>query len=109
MLYGFSRTLSNIAEKYNEKNKEDKPWFDFRKWYQVMKKSIDEKKQKWEEARAKYVVSSGFKFTCLISKSVTLYLKAKVSAVRLLSIMTFFLENISPCVLIDFFFFWCYY
>lgn len=59
-----------------------------------MKKSVDEKKQKWEEARAKYVVSSGFKFTCLISKSVTLYLKAKVSAVRLLSIMTFFLENI---------------
>ncbi|XP_032722718.1 TATA box-binding protein-associated factor RNA polymerase I subunit B isoform X2 [Lontra canadensis] len=51
-------TLSNIAEKYNEKNKEDKPWFDFRKWYQVMKKSVDEKKQKWEEARAKYVWKS---------------------------------------------------
>lgn len=57
-----------------------------------MKKSIDEKKQKWEEARAKYVVSSGFRFICLIYKSVTLYLKAEVSAVRLLSIMTFFLE-----------------
>ncbi|KAF3826340.1 hypothetical protein GH733_008865 [Mirounga leonina] len=51
-------TLSNIAEKYNEKNKEDKPWFDFRKWYQVMKKSVDEKKQKWEEARAKYMWKS---------------------------------------------------
>ncbi|XP_048951494.1 TATA box-binding protein-associated factor RNA polymerase I subunit B isoform X2 [Canis lupus baileyi] len=51
-------TLSNIAEKYNEKNKEDKPWFDFRKWYQVMKRSIDEKKQKWEEARAKYLWKS---------------------------------------------------
>ncbi|KAK2500631.1 hypothetical protein MC885_011910 [Smutsia gigantea] len=51
-------SLSNIAEKYNKKNKEDKPWFDFRKWYQVMKKSIDEKKQKWEEARAKYLWKS---------------------------------------------------
>nr|XP_005908490.1 PREDICTED: TATA box-binding protein-associated factor RNA polymerase I subunit B [Bos mutus] len=48
-------SLSNIAKKYNEKNKEDKPWFDFRKWYQVMKKAIDEKKQKWEEARAKFL------------------------------------------------------
>ncbi|XP_060042982.1 TATA box-binding protein-associated factor RNA polymerase I subunit B isoform X2 [Erinaceus europaeus] len=51
-------SLSDIAEKYNEKNKKDKPWFDFRKWYQVMKKSIDEKKQKWEEARAKYLWKS---------------------------------------------------
>lgn len=33
----------------------DKPQFDFRKWYQVMKKTFDEKRQKWEEARAKYV------------------------------------------------------
>ncbi|XP_031322408.2 TATA box-binding protein-associated factor RNA polymerase I subunit B [Camelus dromedarius] len=51
-------SLSSIAEKYNEDNKEDKPWFDFRKWYQVMKKAIDEKKQKWEEARAKYIWKS---------------------------------------------------
>ncbi|XP_032981285.1 TATA box-binding protein-associated factor RNA polymerase I subunit B isoform X2 [Rhinolophus ferrumequinum] len=51
-------SLSTIAEKYNEENKEDKPWFDFRKWYQVMKKSFDDKKQKWEEARAKYVWKS---------------------------------------------------
>lgn len=51
-------SLSNIAEKHNEGNKEDKPWFDFRKWYQVMKKAIDEKKQKWEEARAKYLWKS---------------------------------------------------
>ncbi|KAM5249826.1 TATA box-binding protein-associated factor RNA polymerase I subunit B isoform 2-T2 [Hipposideros larvatus] len=51
-------SLSTIAEKYNEENKEDKPWFDFRKWYQVMKKSFDEKKQKWEEARAKYMWKS---------------------------------------------------
>ncbi|XP_016054646.1 PREDICTED: TATA box-binding protein-associated factor RNA polymerase I subunit B [Miniopterus natalensis] len=51
-------SLSAIAETYNEENKEEKPWFDFRKWYQVMKKSFDEKKQKWEEARAKYVWKS---------------------------------------------------
>ncbi|XP_066090711.1 TATA box-binding protein-associated factor RNA polymerase I subunit B isoform X1 [Saccopteryx bilineata] len=51
-------TLSTVAERYNEENKEDKPWFDFRKWYQVMKKSFDEKKQQWEEARAKYVWKS---------------------------------------------------
>ncbi|XP_062934514.1 TATA box-binding protein-associated factor RNA polymerase I subunit B isoform X2 [Cynocephalus volans] len=51
-------SLSNLAEKHNEKNKEDKPWFDFRKWYQVMKKTVDEKKQKWEEARAKYLWKS---------------------------------------------------
>ncbi|XP_039744029.1 TATA box-binding protein-associated factor RNA polymerase I subunit B isoform X2 [Pteropus medius] len=51
-------SLSTIAEKHNEENKEDKPWFDFRKWYQVMKKSFDEKKQKWEEARAKFVWKS---------------------------------------------------
>ena len=44
----------------------DKPWFDFRKWYQVMKKSFDEEKQKWEEARAKYVTSSSFRFTDLL-------------------------------------------
>ncbi|XP_044910918.1 TATA box-binding protein-associated factor RNA polymerase I subunit B isoform X1 [Felis catus] len=51
-------SLSNTAEKHNENNKEDRPWFDFRKWYQVMKKSIDEKKQEWEEARAKYLWKS---------------------------------------------------
>ncbi|XP_023599483.1 TATA box-binding protein-associated factor RNA polymerase I subunit B isoform X2 [Myotis lucifugus] len=51
-------SLSAIAETYNEENKEDKPCFDFRKWYQVMKKSFDEKKQKWEEARAKFVWKS---------------------------------------------------
>ncbi|XP_037668928.1 TATA box-binding protein-associated factor RNA polymerase I subunit B isoform X5 [Choloepus didactylus] len=51
-------SLSNLAEKYNEKNKEDKPWFNFRKWYQVMKKTVDEKKQKWEQARAKYLWKS---------------------------------------------------
>ncbi|GAB5570064.1 TATA box-binding protein-associated factor RNA polymerase I subunit B isoform X3 [Prionailurus iriomotensis] len=58
-------SLSNTAEKYNENNKEaggqDKPWFDFRKWYQVMKKSIDEKKQEWEEARAKFVTEDAEK------------------------------------------------
>ncbi|XP_069350618.1 TATA box-binding protein-associated factor RNA polymerase I subunit B isoform X1 [Eulemur rufifrons] len=54
----FEWSLSNLAEKYNKKNKKDKPWFDFRKWYQVMKKTVDEKKHKWEEARAKYMWKS---------------------------------------------------
>ncbi|XP_021104038.1 TATA box-binding protein-associated factor RNA polymerase I subunit B isoform X2 [Heterocephalus glaber] len=51
-------SLSDLAEVNNEKNKTDKPWFSFRKWYQVMKKSVDEKKQNWEEARAKYLWKS---------------------------------------------------
>lgn len=46
-----------------------------------MKKAVDEKKQKWEEARAKYVISSSFRFTYFIFKSVTLHLKAEVSSV----------------------------
>ncbi|XP_062064934.1 TATA box-binding protein-associated factor RNA polymerase I subunit B isoform X1 [Lepus europaeus] len=50
-------SLSDLAEDYNEDH-QDKPWFDFRKWYQVMKKTVDEKKQKWEEARAKYLWKS---------------------------------------------------
>ncbi|KAH0518535.1 Grainyhead-like protein 1-like protein [Microtus ochrogaster] len=37
-----------------EFNLPDKPQFDFRKWYQVMKKTFDEKRRQWEEARAKY-------------------------------------------------------
>ncbi|XP_010627363.1 TATA box-binding protein-associated factor RNA polymerase I subunit B [Fukomys damarensis] len=51
-------SLSDLAEVHNEKNKTDKPWFNFRTWYQVMKKSVDEKKLKWEEARAKYMWKS---------------------------------------------------
>ncbi|KAF6106579.1 TATA-box binding protein associated factor, RNA polymerase I subunit B [Phyllostomus discolor] len=51
-------SLSAVAETHNEENKEDKPWFDFRKWYHVVKKSFDEKKRKLEEARAKYVWKS---------------------------------------------------
>ncbi|CAH7301809.1 Taf1b [Phodopus roborovskii] len=47
-------SYSGLAEAYNEEHTEDKPQFDFRKWYQVMKKTFDEKRQKWEEARAKY-------------------------------------------------------
>lgn len=46
-----------------------------------MKKAIDEKKQKWEEARAKYVTSSSFRRFYFILKSVTLHLKAEVSLV----------------------------
>ncbi|XP_036026916.1 TATA box-binding protein-associated factor RNA polymerase I subunit B isoform X2 [Onychomys torridus] len=47
-------SYSGLAEAYNEKHREDKPQFEFRKWYQVMKKTFDEKRRKWEEARAKY-------------------------------------------------------
>lgn len=47
-------SYSGLAETYNEEHKEDKPQFDFRKWYQVMKKTFDEKRRQWEEARAKY-------------------------------------------------------
>lgn len=46
-----------------------------------MKKSLDEKKQKWEETRAKYVLSSSLRFIYFIFKSVTLHLKAEVSSV----------------------------
>ncbi|XP_049997874.1 TATA box-binding protein-associated factor RNA polymerase I subunit B isoform X2 [Alexandromys fortis] len=47
-------SYAGLAETYNEEHKEDKPQFDFRKWYQVMKKTFDEKRRQWEEARAKY-------------------------------------------------------
>ncbi|XP_051012856.1 TATA box-binding protein-associated factor RNA polymerase I subunit B [Acomys russatus] len=47
-------SYSDLAEAYNEGHREDKPQFNFRKWYQVMKKAFDEKKQKREEARARY-------------------------------------------------------
>lgn len=49
-------SYSDLAEAYNEGHKEETPQFDFRKWYQVMKKTFDEKRRKWEEARAKYVL-----------------------------------------------------
>lgn len=47
-------SYSDLAEAYNEQHREDTPQFDFRKWYQVMKKTFDEKRRKWEEARARY-------------------------------------------------------
>ncbi|XP_074144214.1 TATA box-binding protein-associated factor RNA polymerase I subunit B isoform X2 [Sminthopsis crassicaudata] len=47
-------SLSSLAQEHNENNYEDGPCFDFRKWYQIMKKVIDEKQQKQEEFRAKY-------------------------------------------------------
>ncbi|XP_068963866.1 TATA box-binding protein-associated factor RNA polymerase I subunit B isoform X4 [Petaurus breviceps papuanus] len=51
-------SLSNLAQEKNENNHEGKPCFDFRKWYQIMKKVIDEKQQKREEFRAKYLWKS---------------------------------------------------
>ncbi|XP_021517255.1 TATA box-binding protein-associated factor RNA polymerase I subunit B isoform X1 [Meriones unguiculatus] len=47
-------SYSDLAEAYNEEHREEKPQFDFRKWYQVMKRAFDEKRRKWEESRAKY-------------------------------------------------------
>ncbi|XP_038628757.1 TATA box-binding protein-associated factor RNA polymerase I subunit B [Tachyglossus aculeatus] len=47
-------SLSRIASKRNEENKTDKPCFDFRKWYNLMRKTMDEKQKKLEEARARY-------------------------------------------------------
>ncbi|XP_005404456.1 PREDICTED: TATA box-binding protein-associated factor RNA polymerase I subunit B [Chinchilla lanigera] len=51
-------SLSDLAEVNNEKNKTEKPWFSFRKWYLVMRKALEEKKQEWEEARAKFMWKS---------------------------------------------------
>ncbi|XP_072490345.1 TATA box-binding protein-associated factor RNA polymerase I subunit B isoform X2 [Notamacropus eugenii] len=51
-------SLSDLAQEKNEDNHGDKPCFDFRKWYQIMKKIIDEKQQKREEFRAKYLWKS---------------------------------------------------
>ncbi|XP_030054740.1 TATA box-binding protein-associated factor RNA polymerase I subunit B isoform X2 [Microcaecilia unicolor] len=46
--------LSSFVGKRNKKNKEDTPWFDFRKWYKVMKSALDEAQKKVEEERARY-------------------------------------------------------
>ncbi|XP_074065746.1 TATA box-binding protein-associated factor RNA polymerase I subunit B isoform X2 [Macrotis lagotis] len=51
-------SLSSLAKENNENSHEDQPYFDFRKWYQTMKKIIDEKQQKQEEFRAKYMWKS---------------------------------------------------
>ncbi|XP_028907641.1 TATA box-binding protein-associated factor RNA polymerase I subunit B isoform X1 [Ornithorhynchus anatinus] len=54
----FEWSLSRIASKRNEENKTDKPCFDFRKWYNLMKKTIDEKQKKREEAKARHLWKS---------------------------------------------------
>uniref|UniRef100_H0VHN8 TATA box-binding protein-associated factor RNA polymerase I subunit B n=1 Tax=Cavia porcellus TaxID=10141 RepID=H0VHN8_CAVPO len=51
-------SLSDLAEVNNEKNKTGKPWFSFRKWYHVMKRTLEEQRRKWEDARAKYMWKS---------------------------------------------------
>lgn len=53
-----------------------------------MKKSFDEKKQKWEEARAKYVISAGFRLT-YFSPSLLLHIwKMKGHQYRFISMVT---------------------
>ncbi|XP_044516879.1 TATA box-binding protein-associated factor RNA polymerase I subunit B [Gracilinanus agilis] len=51
-------SLSSLAQENNENNHEGKPCFEFRKWYQIMKKIIDEKRQQREEFKAKYLWKS---------------------------------------------------
>ncbi|XP_034622385.1 TATA box-binding protein-associated factor RNA polymerase I subunit B isoform X2 [Trachemys scripta elegans] len=44
---------ANFAGKRNQKNKEGCLWFDFKKWYKVMKKSVDVEQKKLDEERAR--------------------------------------------------------
>lgn len=53
-----------------------------------MKKSLDEKKQKWEEARAKYVISASFRFTYFFPSLLLYIWKMKGHQYRFISIVT---------------------
>ncbi|XP_050806742.1 TATA box-binding protein-associated factor RNA polymerase I subunit B isoform X1 [Gopherus flavomarginatus] len=44
---------ANFAGKRNQKNKEGCLWFDFKKWYKVIKKSVDVEQKKLDEERAR--------------------------------------------------------
>ncbi|XP_065443789.1 TATA box-binding protein-associated factor RNA polymerase I subunit B isoform X4 [Chrysemys picta bellii] len=44
---------ANFAGKRNQKNKEGCLWFDFKKWYKIMKKSVDVEQKKLDEERAR--------------------------------------------------------
>ncbi|XP_025057636.1 TATA box-binding protein-associated factor RNA polymerase I subunit B [Alligator sinensis] len=65
--------LSNFAEERNKKNKEGRLWFDFRKWYKVVKKSMDIEQKKLDEERAR----------CLWKCEKPLFYSAKQKAVAL--------------------------
>ncbi|XP_074437921.1 TATA box-binding protein-associated factor RNA polymerase I subunit B isoform X3 [Larus michahellis] len=47
--------LSDFAEERNKNNKEGGPYFEFKKWYKVIKCSLDVKQKKLDEERAKYL------------------------------------------------------
>nr|XP_021149194.1 TATA box-binding protein-associated factor RNA polymerase I subunit B isoform X1 [Columba livia] len=46
--------LSDFAEERNKNNKEGHPYFEFKKWYKVIKCSLDAEQKKLDEERAKY-------------------------------------------------------
>ncbi|XP_043366195.1 TATA box-binding protein-associated factor RNA polymerase I subunit B isoform X2 [Dermochelys coriacea] len=45
--------LANLAGKRNQKNKEGCLWFDFKKWYKIIKKTVDMEQKKLDEERAR--------------------------------------------------------
>ncbi|XP_068793303.1 grainyhead-like protein 1 homolog isoform X2 [Struthio camelus] len=47
--------LSDVAEERNKNNKEDGPYFEFKKWYKVIKSSLDVEQKKLDEEKAKYL------------------------------------------------------
>ncbi|XP_065537677.1 TATA box-binding protein-associated factor RNA polymerase I subunit B isoform X2 [Lathamus discolor] len=47
--------LSDFAGERNKNSKEGGPYFEFKKWYKVIKCSLDEKQKKLDEERAKYL------------------------------------------------------
>ncbi|KAM7117265.1 TATA box-binding protein-associated factor RNA polymerase I subunit B isoform 2-T2 [Ciconia maguari] len=47
--------LSDFAEERNKNNKEGGPYFEFKKWYKVIKCSLDVEQKKLDEERAKYL------------------------------------------------------
>ncbi|NXV80078.1 TAF1B polymerase, partial [Atlantisia rogersi] len=48
-------SLSDFAEERNKNNKEGGPYFEFKKWYKVIKCSLDMEQKKLDEERAKYL------------------------------------------------------
>ncbi|NWR76403.1 TAF1B polymerase, partial [Centropus unirufus] len=47
--------LSDFAEERNENNKEGPPYFEIKKWYKVIKCSLDAEEKKLDEEKAKYL------------------------------------------------------
>ncbi|XP_074847357.1 TATA box-binding protein-associated factor RNA polymerase I subunit B isoform X2 [Carettochelys insculpta] len=46
---------ADFAGKRNQKNKEGCLWFDFKKWYMIIKKSLDVEQKKLDEKRARFL------------------------------------------------------